>query len=108
MIPALALLALLQAPQDSGLVFDGRQHQLHVAIPRVDTTITVDGVLDEPVWERAARLVGFSQYQPSDSRPAEEPTEVLTGIPAMAVPTSVNAPAVSAQKPPTGLSLVIF
>ncbi|HVO35842.1 MAG TPA: DUF5916 domain-containing protein [Gemmatimonadales bacterium] len=77
MIPALALLALLQAPQDSGPVYDGRRHELHVQIPRIDTTITVDGVLDEPVWRRAARLVGFSQYQPSDSRPAEEPTEVL-------------------------------
>jgi len=77
MIPALALLALLQAPQDSGPAFDGRQHQLHVQIPRIDTTVTVDGVLDEPVWRQAARLIGFSQYQPSDSRPAEEPTEVL-------------------------------
>ena len=78
MIPALALVVLIQAASaDSGPVFDGRQRQLHVAIPRFDTTITVDGVLDEPVWQHAARLVGFSQYQPSDSRPAEEPTEVL-------------------------------
>jgi hypothetical protein len=69
-------LALLQAP-DSGQSFNGLEHQLHVRLPRVDTTVTVDGVLDEPVWQRAARLVGFSQYQPVDSRPAEEPTEVL-------------------------------
>ena len=33
---------------------------------------------------------------------------VLTGMPASAVPNSVMAPAVSAQKPPTGFSLVIF
>ena len=33
---------------------------------------------------------------------------VLTGMPAMAVPNKVMAPAVSAQKPPTGFSLVIF
>ena len=33
---------------------------------------------------------------------------VLTGIPARAVPKRVMAPAVSAQNPPTGLSLVIF
>jgi len=78
MLPVLALLgALQQAPPDSGPVFDGRQHQLHVRIPRVDTTITVDGVLDEPVWRRAARLTGFSQYQPQDGVPAAEPTEVL-------------------------------
>jgi hypothetical protein len=36
----------------------------------------VDGDLGEPAWERAARLTGFSQYQPVDQRPAVEPTEV--------------------------------
>jgi hypothetical protein len=69
-------LVLAQAP-DSGPAFSGREHQLHVRLPRIDTTVTVDGALDEAVWQRAARLVGFSQYQPVDSRPAEEPTEVL-------------------------------
>ena len=78
MLPVLALLgALQQAPSDSGPVFDGRQHQLHVQIPRIDTAVAVDGVLDEPVWRRAARLTGFSQYQPQDGVPAAEPTEVL-------------------------------
>ena len=76
MLPTLALALLLQVP-DSGPAYDGRRHQLHVRIPRVDTTITIDGVLDEPVWSRAARLVGFSQYQPVDQVPAVEPTEVL-------------------------------
>jgi hypothetical protein len=33
---------------------------------------------------------------------------VLTGIPARAVPKRVVAPALSAQNPPNGLSLVIF
>src|SRR4029434_1854465 len=33
---------------------------------------------------------------------------VLTGMPPKAVPNKVIAPAVSAQNPPTGLSLVIF
>ncbi len=77
MFAALLLLGALQAPADSGPAYDGRTNQLHVQIPRVDTTITVDGVLDEPVWNRAARLVGFSQYQPVDQVPAVEPTEVL-------------------------------
>ena len=39
--------------------------------------MTVDGRLDEDVWAQAARLGGFSQYQPVDGRPAEERTEVL-------------------------------
>ncbi len=47
------------------------------AVPRLEGTITVDGVLDEPVWGKAVRLDGFHQYMPSDSRPAQERTEVL-------------------------------
>jgi hypothetical protein len=82
--------ALLQAP-DSGPVFDGRQHQLHVRIPRVDTAIAVDGVLDEPVWRQAARLTGFSQYQPQDGVPAAEPTEVLVWYSATAIYFGIRA-----------------
>jgi hypothetical protein len=48
-----------------------------VGVPRVETEIVVDGVLDEPAWAEAARLGGFSQYEPIDGRPAEERTEVL-------------------------------
>lgn len=70
--PALLVAALLT---DS--VYDGRANRTRVEVPRIDTTATVDGVLDEAVWKRAARLTGFSQYQPVDGRPAEEPTEVL-------------------------------
>ncbi|MEO8448353.1 MAG: DUF5916 domain-containing protein [Gemmatimonadota bacterium] len=63
--------------QDSAPTFSGRGKQLTVSVPRVDTTVVVDGHLDEPIWGRAARLVDFSQYQPVDGRAAEEPTEVL-------------------------------
>lgn len=47
-----------------------------VAIPRLDSAVVIDGRLDEPVWQGAARLTGFHQYQPVDARPAEEETEV--------------------------------
>ncbi len=69
------VLALALAP-DSALIYDGRANRIHVDVPRIDTIVTIDGQLDEPVWGRAARLTGFSQYQPVDGRPAEEPTEV--------------------------------
>lgn len=46
-------------------------------IPRLETSIQIDGKLDEPVWAQATRLTGFWQYQPVDGRPAEEQTEVL-------------------------------
>ncbi len=70
------LLAVTQL-QDSISAYDGRAKRIHVDVPRIDATITVDGNLDEPVWRQAARLTGFSQYQPVDGRPADEPTEVL-------------------------------
>ncbi|MGE0353667.1 MAG: DUF5916 domain-containing protein [Gemmatimonadales bacterium] len=48
-----------------------------MTIPRMEVEATVDGRLDEPVWRQAARLTGFSQYEPVDGRPAEEQTDVL-------------------------------
>jgi hypothetical protein len=74
LLTALTAVVMLQ---DSALVYDGRAKRVHVDVPRIDTAVTIDGNLDESVWRRAARLTGFSQYQPVDGRPAEEPTEVL-------------------------------
>src|SRR5256886_328471 len=74
LLPSLTATALLQDPS---LVYDGRAKRVHVDIPRLEAVATIDGNLDEPVWKRAARLTGFSQYQPVDGRPADEPTEVL-------------------------------
>src|SRR6267143_3711408 len=71
------LLLLVQAAGDPAPVYDGHLKQVDVRIPRVDATVAIDGALDEPVWKVAARLVGFSQYRPVDSRPAEDSTEVL-------------------------------
>ena len=70
---AFALLTQAQAPDT--LAYDGRGGPT-VPIPRIDTSIVVDGSLDESVWDRAAVLTGFSQYEPVDGRPAEERTEV--------------------------------
>ena len=71
------LLLVVALLPDSTLIYDGRVSHIHVDVPRIDATANIDGNLDEPVWSRAARLTGFSQYQPVDGRPAEEPTEVL-------------------------------
>jgi uncharacterized protein DUF5916 len=73
----LALLLALQGVTDPGQTYSGVAKQLDVAIPRLEAEARVDGVLDEPVWRQAARLVGFSQYRPVDGRPAEDSTEVL-------------------------------
>src|SRR2546425_12205079 len=73
----LALLLALQSGVPDPPHYDGSKKQLDVAPPRVEADARVDGVLDEPVWRRAARLIGFSQYRPVDGRPAEDSTEVL-------------------------------
>ncbi len=75
MLPTLLL--LLQTAGDPPPVYSGRARQLDVHLPRIEAAIVVDGALDEPVWRQAARLTGFSQYRPVDSRPAEDSTEVL-------------------------------
>ncbi|HZH41094.1 MAG TPA: DUF5916 domain-containing protein, partial [Gemmatimonadales bacterium] len=62
------LLALTQAGDSSPAL----------AVPRrVDTGVSIDGRLDEPVWSEAAVLRGFSQYLPNDNRPADDSTTVL-------------------------------
>jgi len=38
--------------------------------------ITLDGIFDEPVWKRARPADDFIQVDPSNGRPATEPTEV--------------------------------
>lgn len=73
----LLALATMVVFQDSTLVYSGRANNVRVELPRIDTTVTIDGNLGEAVWRRAARLTDFSQYQPVDGRPADDPTEVL-------------------------------
>ncbi|MDE3128656.1 MAG: carbohydrate binding family 9 domain-containing protein [Gemmatimonadota bacterium] len=82
------------------LVFNGRLGQVDVRAPRLDATVTVDGVLDEPVWRRAAMLTGFSEYAPVDQRPSPDSTQVLVwysrdaiyfGIKAFEPPDEVRA-----------------
>ena len=88
-LPALALLALVA--QTPAPVHDGRASQVQVAIPRIEEAVEIDGALDEPVWSRAARLSGFSQYTPVDSRAAEHQTEVLVWYSPTAIHFGVRA-----------------
>ena len=37
----------------------------------------IDGTLNDPVWQQASVLTGFSEYTPIDGLPAEDSTEVL-------------------------------
>ncbi len=86
-----ATLLALVAFQDPAPAFSGRSRQLAVQVPRIDSSVVVDGNLDEPVWRRAARLTDFSQFQPVDGRSAEEPTEVLVWYAADAIHFGIRA-----------------
>jgi len=55
----------------------GRENQLNVRIPRLTAEVTVDGVLNEPVWQQADVLTGFSEFSPHDGIPAADSTQVL-------------------------------
>jgi hypothetical protein len=57
--------------------YSGVASQTRVQTPHLDGRPTIDGVLDEPEWRRAALLRGFSQHSPLDGRPAEDSTSVL-------------------------------
>lgn len=82
LIPLLAGFFQIAAATPQGAVapqaiYHARTGATEVAAVRMDSTVTIDGRLDEPAWERAALLTGFSLYAPTDDRPAPDSTEVL-------------------------------
>src|SRR5512135_1504504 len=87
MSPALVgfVVAVVAPPQDP-------RAPARVAPPRAaDSAVVVDGRLDEPVWARAARLSGFSQYLPNDNRPADDSTTVLVWYAPQAIYFGIRA-----------------
>jgi hypothetical protein len=88
----LALLLLIQAgASDSSRVYPGRDGRLDVRIPRIEADVTIDGQLDEPAWQNAALLTGFSQYAPNDGVPAADSTEVLVWYSPTAIHFGIRA-----------------
>ncbi len=76
MLVLLGLLATVTAAPDS-LIFSGRQGDLEVRVPRIESPdVEVNARLDEPVWARAAVLSDFTQYEPVEGVTPEEATEV--------------------------------
>lgn len=87
----LLLWAAVAGGPDSLLLYRGRAHRLDVQVPRLEATVVVDGRLDEGVWEQAARLVDFSQYQPVDGMAAVDATDILVWYGADAIYFGVRA-----------------
>lgn len=111
------VLAAAIALADPASVYSGRSSQIHVAPPRIEAVIVVDGSLDEPVWQQAARLTDFSQYAPVDGRPAEDATDVLVlysptaiyfGVKAHAAAGAVRATLANRDKIDSDDSIQIF
>src|SRR5262245_15136918 len=47
-----------------------------VHVVRVETAPTIDGKLDEPIWQQADVISDFHQIRPGDGTPPSERTEV--------------------------------
>ena len=91
-LAAILAAAPAAAPDEPAVVvYSGRGGQIAVKIPRIDTTVAVNGTLDDPVWKRAALLTGFSEYSPLDGIPAQDSTEVLVWYSSRAMYFGVRA-----------------
>jgi len=87
----LAVAPTVDVDDPPAAVYSGRSGQLAVKIPRIDQGIPVDGTLNDPVWQRAALLTGFSEYSPLDGLPAEDSTEVFVWYSSRAMYFGVRA-----------------
>jgi hypothetical protein len=86
-----ALVSLLVLPTLLGAQSPVQVPPPSLPIPRVEAEIAVDAQLDEAVWSKAARLDGFRQFQPVDSRPAEDSTVVLVWYSPTAIHFGIRA-----------------
>ena len=86
-------LFLIFSPDSTALPasYNGRAGQLDVRIPRHEAELSVDGQLEEAVWNEAAMLTGFSQFSPSDGIPAADSTEVLVWYSPTAIHFGIRA-----------------
>ena len=52
------------------------QDRMQIRAHAVETSLTVDGRLDETAWRQAEVATGFRQLEPAQGEPASQPTEV--------------------------------
>ena len=74
-LPAFLVIGLLYPVATAQGQQDGRP--IITAVPLgIEERIALDGILDEPVWQRAQPAANFIQQDPAFGEPATEPTEV--------------------------------
>src|SRR5688500_7308164 len=71
--------ATAAAPAAKGSVILPPEKANPVTIPKFEKPPTIDGILNEPVWQGAAALKDFYQIDPGDNIAPTKPTEVLIG-----------------------------
>ncbi|MEP6619062.1 MAG: DUF5916 domain-containing protein [bacterium] len=92
LLAAVLMAATLHAtPARPPETYIGRDGGLRVKPPRLELEVTIDGKLDEPAWQQAAILTGFSQFSPQDGVPAADSTQVLVWYSATAIHFGIRA-----------------
>ncbi|HSM06144.1 MAG TPA: DUF5916 domain-containing protein [Longimicrobiales bacterium] len=88
----LLLAAAAVTLQSAPTPYSGRSGELDVDVPRIDaSSVDIDGVLDEDVWTVAARIDGFTQYDPVEGAVPQHQTEVLLFYDADAIYFGIRA-----------------
>jgi hypothetical protein len=78
LVIAFGVNAQTTATPPAALVLPAEKSQ-PITIPKFDKPPTIDGKLDEEIWQKAVVLKDFYQIQPGDNVPPSKPTEVLIG-----------------------------
>ena len=92
LLPLLAFFQTLTGePVPAAATYSGRVNAVHARPLRAEAEVKIDGALDEPVWARAVRLTGFSEFSPKDGLPAEDSTEVLVWYSSTAIHFGIRA-----------------
>jgi len=72
--------------------YDGSAAQVDIATPALTAAaIDIDGRIDEPAWQDAALLEGFTQYDPIEGSAASQNTEVFVFVDADAIYFAIKA-----------------
>lgn len=70
-------IAQIAAHERPSIEVYGVNERYEVVVPLVEEEPIIDGKIDEPVWEKAAKVWGFRQISPHLGQPATQPTTVL-------------------------------
>ena len=65
--------------------------QQRIAAVRVQPPVTIDGRIDDPAWQRASHVSGFTQRRPVEGSPASERTDVWVAYDSERIYVAIHA-----------------